>query len=72
MKPGEPVRQETEIWVRQDGTVYARNLTSGLAAVLTTLNEADAGMRQRAAAGEELEKWLDEERVDLGNEEGER
>jgi hypothetical protein len=53
MKAGEPLGQETEIWVRQDGTVYARNLTSGMAAVLATLDAEDERMRWRARAGEE-------------------
>lgn len=63
------MRQETEIWVRQDGTVYARNLTSGMAAVLATLDGEDAQMRWRARAGEE---GLEQAPVRPVNAEGER
>jgi hypothetical protein len=72
MKTGEQVGRETEIWVREDGTVYARNLTSGMAAVLATLDRADTRMHWRARAGEEKADGGVGKAVGQGNEKGER
>ncbi len=40
----------TEFMILPDGTIYARNLTPELAAILATLNPQDATMALRASA----------------------
>jgi hypothetical protein len=46
--PTRPAPTTTDLMILPDGTIYARNLSPELAALLATLNPADPSMAARA------------------------